>query len=190
MKVRALLAAVVLTTTMTACGGSDTGGDPPKASATPSPTRSMTGTLLDNVPTAPPERPKDVRSEAGAVAFSAYVGDMIGYTLATSDTLALFNIADRAACRACKQVQAGVVERAGEVQVGSEPFKVTDGELQSEKGRHYTVRQRLHHPDGATIDSKTGKESAKLKQGVLDMTLKIEWRDDAWTLIDYETVKS
>lgn len=185
MKVCTLLAAVVLTTTMTACGGSGEGSSPQKASATPSPTRSTTGTLLDNVPAAPPERPKDVRSEAGALAFGAYVGDMIGYTLATSDTLALFNIADRAACKACKQVQAGVVERGDKVQVGPEPFRVTDGELGSEEGSLYTVRQRLHHPEGANVDSKTGKEYSKLEQGVEDMTLEIEWREKAWILLDY-----
>lgn len=187
MKFRTLFVAVALTTTLTACGGSDDkGSDLPSSSPTPSPTKSTTGTLLDNVPAAPPERPKDVRSEAGAFSFSGYSLDMIFYAIATSDVDALYGIADRNLCRACKQVQDGIEKRDGRVQVGRSSPEASDPKLTSHEGEFYTVRQRVKIPKGAVIDPKTGKEYSQLKGLTQVMNVNVRWVKDAWVLLDYK----
>lgn len=187
MKIRALLVAVALTATLTACGGSDDkGSDLPSLSPTPSPTKSTTGTLLDNVPTSAPERPKDVRSKAGAFAFSSYVAEVTFYVLATNDIDALYGIADRELCRTCKNVQTAIADRGDKVQVGATPAEVLSAKLLSQEGGYYTVRQRVEVPDGATINSKTGKELSTLKGRVQQMNVNIHWRNGGWILLDYK----
>lgn len=187
MKFRALLVAVAMTVTLAACGGSDDkGSDKPSDSPTPSPTRSTTGTLLDNVPTSPPKRPKDVRSKDGAFAFSAYSVDVIFYTLATKDIDALYGIADRELCRACKQVQDGIEKRGNRVQVGKGPQQVSSPKLTSHEGDFYTVRQRVKLPDGAVISPTTGKEYSQLDGLTQVMNVNVRWVKGAWVLLDYK----
>ena len=185
MKFRALLVAVALATTLTACGGSDDKGSQ-LPSRSPSPTKSTTGTLLDKVPTAPPERPKDVRSKAGAITFSDYSVDMIFYALATNDVDALYGIADRQLCRACKQVQDGIEKRGNRVQVGKGAPEVSGPKLTSHEGEFYTVRQRVKLPEGAVIDPKTGKEYSQLDGLTQVMNVNVRWVKDAWVLLDYK----
>ena len=187
MKFRALLVAVAMTVSLAACSGSDDkGSDKPTDSPTPSPVRSTTGTLLDNVPTSPPKRPKDVRSKAGAFAFSAYSVDVIFYALATNDVDALYGIADRELCRACKQVQDGMEKRGNKIQVGKGPQQVSSPKLTSQEGDFYTVRQRVKLPAGAVISPTTGKEYSKLDGLTQVMNVNVRWVKDAWVLLDYK----
>jgi hypothetical protein len=188
VKIRALIVAVALTTTLTACGGSDDKGSG-LPSDSPSPTKSTTGTLLDSMPTSPPERPKDVRSKTGAIAFSSYVADMMFYVLGTNDVDALYGIADRKLCRKCASMQKTVEKRGEKVQVGNTPLKVSDAKVIFTEGEFYTVRQRVQFPTGATISSKTGKEVEKLDDKFENMNINIRWVKDAWVLLDYGYVK-
>jgi hypothetical protein len=187
VKFRALLVAAAMTVSLAACSDSDDkGSDKPTDSPTPSPVRSTTGTLLDNVPTSPPKRPKDVRSKDGAFAFSAYSVDVIFYALATKDIDALYGIADRELCRACKQVQDGMEKRGNKIQVGKGPQVVSSPKLTSQEGDFYTVRQRVKLPDGAVISPTTGEEYSKLDGSGKVMNVNIRWVKDAWILLDYK----
>lgn len=191
VKSRVLLLTAAVMLSMTACGGSDKDAGPPKvatSSATPKPT---TGTLLDNVPAAPPERPKDVRSKAGAIDFAEFVVDTYFYVLATNDISPL-SIADANLCTECKEMRTSIEKRADRVWIGDEPHKISGARVDFEEGAFYTVRQKVHFSTGGEVDKYTGKLLGKLDASNDNTGVKLEWRGDKWVLLDisFEEVKS
>jgi hypothetical protein len=188
MKLRVLVLAAVLAFTLAACGSSS-GGALPKLSATPSATKTTTGTLLDNVPTSKPARPKDVKSKAGAVKFGTYVFDVVFYTLATNDSDALVSIADKSLCTVCASVVKSTAKHPNEVQVSADKHRVAGGRVTATSGDFYTVRQRVTFPKGSQINKSTGKVTDSLDAATLTENINMQWRKGAWVLLDYKNAK-
>jgi hypothetical protein len=188
MKLRVVVLAAVLGFTLTACGSSS-GGALPKLSATPSATKTTTGTLLDNVPTSKPARPKDVKSKAGAVKFGSYVFDVVFYTLATNDSDALVSIADKSLCTVCTGLKKSIGQRPDEVQVSADKHRVAGGKVTATSGDFYTVRQKVTFPKGSQINKTTGKVRKSLNAATLTENVNMQWRKGAWVLLDYKKVK-
>lgn len=186
---RVLLATAALMATVAACGGSDGDSDLPEMTATPSVTQKTTGTLLDEVPSKAPDRPKDVKSKAGAFAFGDYAADLVFYVLSTNDVDALTDVADGQLCTTCTNLRNSIEKRSDRIQVGEGKHTVSRPELVFHEGAYYTVSQTVRFPSGAEVDRKTGKVFEKLDAQTQEMTVNMQWRKDTWVLLDYKFAK-
>lgn len=182
MKRLLLTIALVAGLLLSGCGSDDKKPLPPLPSSTPT-AKPSTGTLLDKVPQSPPERPKDVKSEAGAKAFAIYVPKVLSYTIASGDLEPLVN-ASAGSCKACLEV---VTETKGRdtLQVSDAATKPSDTTIVKENDDAYEMSQTYPFPDSSIINRKTGDLINESRGVVYDMKLTVKWTADSWRVAEY-----
>ena len=187
--VRGVAVALTATFVLTACGGGDDGDtlDDLRASQTPAAEETAEDdpdSWLDRAPDAPPEAPAADESDAGAIAFTEYVFQLILYTRATNDSTAFEEIA-APGCELCANL-VDSVRQSDEVQISSDEPVAGEAEVTSSEDGFVTVRRTFTIADGAQVDAESGEVVAELPSRDFTLTLNVQWTGGSWTLLRYQ----
>ena len=176
---RAACAAIALVI-LAGCGGG--GGSEGQATAKPPSSTTPTPAAVTSGP-----RPDDVRSDAGAIAFSKFaVERIVGVTSGAKvdDVLGLAS----ADCKGCIKL-AKDMKKAGTVkqQFAAAPV-ISDAKVIDTSGDQYLVEQVLELAPGRKVDTATGKTVETFKDKTrLDVRILMTWTDDRWILSNYSS---
>lgn len=182
---RRLVAALGLVAVLVAgCGDEpDPGLSPTESSPTPSPTRSLTGTLLDYVPDEP-VRPEDAKTEKGAIAFAEYVVALKWYSYGIADSSPYAEVVDLDYCRGC----VGVIEAIDSVgdtpAVARGAVTLSDVSVNQEDEEFFTVRYTVTIPEVAVFDTAAPEEPIDgwMEGNQTETLFSLRWVDDRWVV--------
>ena len=153
--------AIAALVVLTACGSSG-GSDEPTSRRTAA---AATPTVTATTPIVA-ERPKDDRSDAGAIDFSAFVVNRIVGVLGGADVDDVLTLATPD-CSGCVQLAQNMKKDAGVVQRLEGPLTISGAEV---------------------ID--TGQKVDTLTKTRLTFRVLAVWKDDRWLIGDYSTKKA
>ncbi len=180
---RAVVMAVLAAVILAGCGGSDDSSgvqplDQASSSATPS------SGAAQNV-----TRPKDERSEAGAIAFSEFAVRTIVATTGGAD-VEKFLALSTDSCAGCIVLVKQFGQGSEEIQKLDSPPKITDARVVKREGKDHVVQQTVAMSAGQRI--KTSDKSVESEFGPMtyQFVLRLTWGDDdRWVVSDYAVEK-
>jgi hypothetical protein len=186
VKPRLLVVVSVLLLTLAGCGGSEDSGLPER---TASATESAANGDLSIEPGVKPERPEDVRSEDGAVAFSGYAMQMVVYGLSTNDVDPFLALAAGPECKGCVNFAQATADRGDVVQTPSGPTTIGGFETQKGSDTEYLVTQVMSIPKGKDVNEKTDEVTDTYGPTEFEIRAKVVWEDQKWKLSNYSSEK-
>lgn len=180
---------------LTACGGSGSESKEqlPEASA---PASEETGTspspassLPSGVPTAPPERPEDEKSLAGAKAFGKYVLEVFFYTRMSNDPSAMQELATGGRCDACEELLEHVAEQQdkGVAYAPQAEYGLRNPRATRVGADIFAAAWDTRMPDFTRVSTGSGKRQGRIQgpdtwtKAMVDM----EWREGAFEVVSY-----
>jgi hypothetical protein len=182
---RAVAAVAALIVVAGCGGGSDSDGpaaEKTTASATPTPAA-----------TTPPaeQRPEDDRSDAGAIAFSAFMINRITGVLGGGNIDDVLTLAT-ADCEGCVSLAQGVKKNGTVVQKFDGSLRISDAKVidTSDDKTQYLVEQKVALPAGKKIDTATGKTVEKLDETQFTFRVLAVWKGDKWFIGNYSAKKA
>lgn len=176
--------AVVALVLVAACGGgSDSDG--PTIQET---TASATPTASPTAPTAV-ERPTDERSDAGAIAFSAYAVQTI---VATSGGASLDDFLKITidSCNGCIALAKQIGENPTELQRFDGAPAIDGASIVKKDGADYVVEQTVSVPAGQKVKTSDSSVVSEIAPATYRWVLRATWKDDRWYVADYSVEKS
>jgi hypothetical protein len=181
-------AAIAALVVVAGCGGgSDSDGPAIKETTAAATTPAPTATTSD-----PQARPKDERSDAGAIAFSAFVVNRIVAVTTGSNIDDVLTLAtdDCAGCIALAKDtrKAGTVKQEFESAPTISDAKVIDT---NDDKTQYLVEQTLQLSPGRKVDTATGKTVETFDDPTtLSVRVLCEWAGDRWVIANYSSKKA
>lgn len=177
---RAACAAIALVL-LAGCGGGD-------GSEGPSTTKPPSSTPTPDAVTSGP-RPKDDRSDAGAIAFAKFAVERIVAVTSGANVDDVLGLAS-ADCKGCINL-AKDTKKAGTVKQQFEAAPViSDAKVIDSGGDQYLVEQLLELSPGRKVDTATGKTVETFEdKTLLEIRVLMTWTDDRWMLSNYSSKK-
>lgn len=176
--------AVAALVVVAACGGGSDSDGPTiqetTASATPTPT-ATTPTVA--------ERPTDERSDAGAIAFSAYAVQSIVATTGGASLDDFLKIAIDS-CKGCITLAKDIGENPTEVQRFDGPAAIDGASIVKKDGADYVVEQTVSVPAGQKVKTADSSVVSEIAPAAYRWVLRATWKDDRWYVADYAVEKS
>jgi hypothetical protein len=179
------LAAVAALVLVAACGGgSDSDGPAVAETSAPATTSAPTADAPQEV-----ERPEDERTDAGAIAFSAYAVQTI---VATSGGASLDDFLQLAtdSCDGCIRLAQQVGPDPTEVQRFDGPPTVTDATVAKKDGADYVVDQTVSVPAGQKVKTADSSVVSEIEAATYRFVVRASWKDDRWLLANYSVEKT
>lgn len=182
--------ATVALVVVAGCGGGGSDSDGP-ATTTTAPSSAAPTTPATVAPDAG-TRPKDDRSDAGAIAFSKFAIDRIVSVTTGADVDEVLSIAS-ADCKGCinlaqEMKKNGTVTQEFDAEHQIEDAKVIDT---SDDGNQYLVEQILVSSPGRKVDTATGETVETFDTATrLSVRVLMTWTDDKWILSNYSSQKA
>ena len=176
--------AVAALVVVSACGG----GSGPDGPAVEETTASTTPTPTATTPTVP-DRPKDDRSDAGAIDFSAYVVQTIVATTGGASLDDFLKIAVDS-CKGCITLAKEIGESPTEVQRFDEPPVIDGARIVKKDGADYVVEQTVSVPAGQKVKTADSSVVSEIAPASYRWVLRATWKDDRWYVADYAVEKS
>lgn len=177
---------------LSACGDSTTTDSAPVGGAKSSTPSEAPPTITDDPLTwVPPEpqRPRDVKSKAGAIALASYAPLVTYYAVGTGKADELTKIADAKLCKVCRLVSRNIVKLtdAKAVELRKGPVRTSNAKVTNVDGDFMTVTLDVVYPAGGYFNPETGERYKALDRVESDAVFNVRWVDDRWLLLDYET---
>lgn len=166
-----------------ACGGAEDDSGLPERTIDAS---SSVEDVLANLPTAPPQRPDDAFTAAGAETFARHVVDVLWYTLAVGEGQAMVDLDLTGSCTSCTAHVQVLDDISNAVQVPDEEPKTVEVVAISVSDVQYSALVTVDFPSGRKIDRETERvvDTFSASDGrVIDMIL--SWQGDRWSLDKY-----
>lgn len=165
------------------CSGSDDSGLPELTGSPEAPSSSPTWDQ-----TAKPERPVDVKTQAGLADYIDYLAQVTPYTLATHDASVLAGMGDPATCVPCRNASEVGETYGDDVVLYDGPAEVDDTAITKDPaGDKWTVEAKIHLPASTRVNQKTDQEKSSADAQDLSVTYDVMWADGRWELINYAT---
>ncbi len=180
---RAVIVALVAAVVLAGCGGSDESSDV-KPLDTASPSDSLSSGDAKNV-----TRPKDVKSEAGAIAFSEFAVRTIFATTGGADIENFLTITSPS-CEGCLRLAKQVGEAPDSVQRFDGPIKISNPSIAERNGDEIVVEQAVDLPKGQKIDTSDKSALDTFDPITYTFRMLLTWSSDTWILSNYAADKS
>lgn len=177
---RSVIVATALAVVLAGCGGSgDTSDVKPLDAATSSATPT---------PQADGTRPKDVKSEKGAIAFSDFVVRSIVDTTGGGDIEDFLALATPT-CTGCVTLAKQRGEDPEEIQKMDSPPTITDASLVKRDGDDFVVQQTVAMSAGQIIDTSDDSVTSTFDPMTYRFVIRSTWKTDRWVISDYSVEK-
>lgn len=173
---RSVIVVAVMAGVLAGCGGSD--GSPDVAPL------QTTTTSATPAPQADGSRPKDVRSEAGAIDFSQFAVRTIVATTGGADVEDFLALATPS-CTGCVTLAQQLGKNPDEIQKLDSPPTISDASVVKRDGADYVVEQTVAMSAGKKIDTADNSVTSTFGPITYRFVVRSTWKDDRWIISDY-----
>ncbi len=171
------VAALVL---VAACGGGSDSDGPAVKETTAAPTTAAPAETT----AAPQERPTDERSDAGAIAFSAFAVQSI-VAATGGGSLDDFLQMTTASCDGCIQLAKDIGQDPAEVQRFEGAPDVSGAKIVKKDGDDVVVDQSVSVPAGQKIRTADSSVVSEIAPASYRFVVRVTWKDGRWYVADY-----
>lgn len=179
-------AATAVLVVVAGCGGGS--DDPAVRTTTPSASPSASATTPTGG-TSSGSRPKDERTDAGAIAFSAFVTQTV---VATTGGAPLDDLLKTAtdSCDGCIELAKDIGQDPTEVQRFDQAPAVSGAKVIKKDGSDYVVEQSVAVPAGQRVRTADSSVVSEIAPATYRWVIRSTWKDDRWLVADYSVEKT